>query len=183
MSGHVVGTEPVVMKVTIEDVRRIPRSVFESHRVFTIPSARVSGDKIVNVMCLWHPDDLGRRADAISDLAPYFPGAEFLFAQPGVPDPELYLRNFLDMTYNTPAARSPEQPRPVCGGCGNTGRQCLVAPSGRTICMECVFAAEVVSLQDAKCDFCESPLPPTRVCGGQTICHGCVTLARELVQG
>jgi hypothetical protein len=160
-----------------EQLARIPRTLLERHQVCPLPSPRANKTGLVQVFCMWDPNDLVRRHAVETTLQPYLSSFRIEFIQPLVPSPDEYLRRLLDALY---AVKRPERGSPTCSFCGQDGR--LLASASAAICARCIGSDPPPEISAVMCSFCSHPAPPIRGCNQFAICDECLAFAISILK-
>jgi len=160
-----------------QQLARIPREVLERHRVCPLPSPRATTTGLVQVFCMWDPNDLVQRLAVEATLRPYIGSLRIEFIQPLVSSPDEYLRRLLDALYDV---KPPERGPSACSFCGQGGQ--LLASSSAAICARCIDSDRPPEVGALVCSFCSHPSPVIRGRNQSTICDDCLSLARSILE-
>lgn len=175
------------MKIGINEIRRVPREVYERYSVWVEPTGMtrdserplLGSSNTVTVACFWYPFDAEREREALAALQPYFPGERLVAYIVGVADMESQFRYFLDRTYaETPAKPTVAATSPrTCAFCGAGGSTSdLYGGKSAYVCVRCAqeLAPGAPSSESQMCSFCgktsnkfaRSSLSATIACDG-----------------
>lgn len=163
---------------TLDDVRKVPRELFERMRILPLPTklATKGGgiEDSITVLVCWDPNDVVRRAAAITALGAHFPEAHFRFMRLPGDDEEARFFKYLDRTFD---------PKPViakkCTFCGATGAH-LVAGKAGSICPACLAALESSPHVHGECVLCATSFDGLFTTGAYGICASCKELATKV---
>jgi len=167
--------------VTESLLRSIPRELLEANGVFPLPPGAGSKTGVIDVVCVWDPNDVARRAQAESAIRPHLEGARLTFFQPIRPDAKEYLLALLAVRYRDQPAAPPDPAPGGCDFCKAANKDRLFASAnGSRICGECARSEGDSALPGTNCTLCRGT-EGVRLLAGKSGCRACLEFARAIL--
>lgn len=184
------------MKIGVEEIRRVPREIYERHSVWVEPTGMTRDSQnpllgsrgVVTVAFYWPPDPERERA-ALDALQPYFPGMTLVGHHIWFSGLDDWLRGMLDRTYEVreekPSRRDSGRRCAFCEADGTTSD--LFGARSAFVCATCVEAMVPCPLRDgpAPCSFCSGVAESGVVSshGPDVVCARCIHVMQDVRGG
>ena len=163
---------------TLDDVRKVPRELFERMRILPLPTKLATKDgeveESITVLVCWDPNDVVRRATAITALGEHFPGSHFRFMRLPGDDEEARFFKYLARTFDPKHSAAKK-----CTFCETTSAGVVAGKAG-SICPSCLASLEATPHADGECVLCAKPSHGLFSKNGFGICAACKDLASKV---